>query len=88
MATRIPYDTRLDFDQLEKLEEGEAFMKELGYGQVRLRLHGEILRIEILPEQMLALSGQAEQVVQKMKGLGFKYITLDLQGFRSGSMDE
>lgn len=88
MATRIPYDTPLDFDILAKLEQGEMKLKETGFGLVRLRLHGDVLRIEVQKEQLSQLAAHSEDVVRLLKELGFKYITMDLEGFRSGSMDE
>lgn len=87
MATRIPYDTPLDFSALRKLEEGEQQMRDLGFDVVRLRLHGEIVRVEVDKEKFAEFLLQREHIVEILKGLGFRYITLDLEGFRSGSMD-
>lgn len=87
MATRIPYNTRIDYDVLRRISEGEAYLRTLVSGNVRLRLHGDIARIEVdrgAMEQLLALG---EQAAGRLKELGFSYITLDLEGFRSGSMD-
>lgn len=63
-------------------------LKEAGFGLVRLRLHGDVLRIEVQKEQLSQLAAHSEDVVRLLKELGFKYITMDLEGFRSGSMDE
>ena len=63
-------------------------LKETGFGLVRLRLHGDVLRIEVQKEQLSQLAAHSEDVVRLLKELGFKYITMDLEGFRSGSMDE
>jgi len=87
MATRLPYGTQLDFSVLRRLEEGEQLLKELGFSVCRLRLHGTILRIEVPPERLAALLERRSAVIGAMKDLGFLYITLDLEGFRSGSMD-
>lgn len=87
MATRIPYHTKLDFSILQKLEVGEGFLRNLGFEVVRLRLHGDILRIEIEQENLKAFLEQREIIIKKMKELGFIYITLDMEGFRSGSLD-
>lgn len=87
MATRIPYDTALDFDVLRRLERGESLLQSMGFSVCRLRLHDQVLRIEIPAANLPALLEHREQIVFGMKELGFSYITLDLEGFRSGSMD-
>ena len=70
------------------LEQAEEALRKLGFCQVRARLHGEILRLEVELEELLRAAGEAKKILQIMRGLGFAYITLDLEGFRSGSMDE
>lgn len=87
MATRLPYGTRLDFEMLERLEEGERRLRSLGFAVVRLRLHGEIVRIEVATEKLAAAISERETIVKILRELGFHYITLDMEGFRSGSMD-
>jgi len=87
LATRLPYGTTLDFDLLERIDTGEKFIKDLGYYNVRLRLHGDILRIEIDNIDFMKMIEQKDLIVKKLKELGFLYITIDLEGFRSGSMD-
>lgn len=87
MATRLPYGERLDFEALEKLDQGEEYMRKLGFSIVRLRLHNDIVRIEINPEQFENFMKKREEIVSYLKQLGFWYITLDMEGFRSGSMD-
>lgn len=87
MATRIPYNTRIDYDTLRRIGEGEAYLRTLVQGNVRLRLHGDIARIEVDRGAMERLLGLGDQVAKRLKDLGFPYITLDLEGFRSGSMD-
>lgn len=87
MATRIPYNTKLDFSILRKLEEGEMFFKNIGFEVVRLRLHGEVLRIEIEIDKFVLFFHKRLDIINKMSELGFDYITLDAQGFRSGSLD-
>lgn len=88
LATRLPYGAHLDRGQLEKIQEGEAYLKELGFQTLRLRLHDTITRIEIEPEQFALFLQQREKITACLKKLGFQYITLDLEGIRSGSMDE
>jgi uncharacterized protein len=87
LATRIPYGTKLDFDILAKIDEGEQYIKTFGFYNVRLRLHQDILRIEIDKRDFHMLLQHQETIISKLKELGFLYITLDLEGFRSGSMD-
>ncbi len=87
LATRLPYGTRLDFDVLARLDRGEQLIKGYGFYNVRLRLHQDILRIEIDKKDFGKLLKLQEELIDKLKELGFSYITLDLEGFRSGSMD-
>ncbi len=87
LATRIPYNTPLDFDTLARLEQGEIVLSNLGFAVNRIRLHGDIARIEVLPDKLPELLGMKQQVISQLKSLGFLYITIDLEGFRSGSMD-
>ena len=87
LATRFPYNTRLTVEALRKVEQGEQILREMGFTQVRLRLHGTIARIEVLPEQMQQFMAAAPEIVRELKALGYDYVTLDLEGFRSGSMD-
>lgn len=87
MATRLPYDTEISFELLERIENGEEFIKGLGFSVVRLRIHKDIARIEVPADDFMKLLGYREQIVSSLKNLGFTYITLDMEGFRSGSMD-
>lgn len=87
MATRLPYNTQIDYEVLGRIAEGEAYLRGLVSGNVRLRLHGEIVRIEVDLERIPLLLERQKQVAVRLKALGFLYITLDLEGFRSGSMD-
>lgn len=88
LSSRIPYGQAITPDKLTAVGMGEKLLKELGLTQVRVRHHGEIARIEVLPQEMTRLMDVRDQVVQGMKALGFNYITLDLQGYRTGSMNE
>ncbi len=87
MATRLPYGARLDYEILRRIEAGEAVLRELVGGNVRLRLHGEVARVEADPERFEQVLSVRKELVETLKGLGFVYVTLDLEGFRSGSMD-
>ena len=88
MATRLPYGAPLDLALLRRLEQGEEWVRSQGIGQVRLRFQEPVLRIEVAPEEMEQLWRCRREAVRQLKGLGFSYIALDLEGFRSGSMDE
>lgn len=87
MATRLPYGSRLDLGLLARIEKGEEYLKGLGLSNVRIRVHGDILRLEIDVASMGLLLEKREEVVKELEKVGCPYITLDLLGFRSGSMD-
>lgn len=87
LATRLPYGAGLDFDLLSRLHEGEVFLKNLGFYNVRLRFHEPLLRIEVDRKDFPMILTHQEPIVRHLKQMGFRYITLDLEGFRSGSMD-
>lgn len=87
MATRLLYGMEIDYDMLARIAEGEAYLRTCISGNVRLRLHGNVARIEVDAEAFPGLMAEREQIVSKLKELGFVYLTLDLEGFRSGSMD-
>lgn len=87
LATRFPYGAVLSLEKMKKVEQGEAFLRELGLYNVRLRVHGETARIEVDEKDMPKLLESRKEVVEFLKGLGYWYITLDMEGFCSGSMD-
>ncbi|HIZ79329.1 MAG TPA: ATP-dependent sacrificial sulfur transferase LarE [Candidatus Lachnoclostridium stercorigallinarum] len=87
MATRLPYGAELNYKVLKQIEEGEALLREMIGGNVRLRLHGDVARIEADGENLEKAVALRGQLISRLKALGFVYITLDLEGFRSGSMD-
>lgn len=87
LATRLPYGATLDFDLLARIDQGEKLIKEFGFYNVRLRLHKDILRIEIDSQDFNHFIEKKDDLLLRLKELGFLYITLDLEGFRSGSMD-
>ncbi len=89
LSSRIPYGERITIDKLEQVDQAEAFLRSLGFEQLRVRHHASIARIEIPREAFSALmDSHIDAIVAKMKVLGFTYVTLDLQGLRSGSMNE
>lgn len=88
LLTRFPYGTKITPAKLDRLEKAEAFIRDLGFIKFRVRDHSNIARIELTPEDFMAFIEKKDQVIKEFKNLGFSYITLDLEGFRSGSMDE
>ena len=90
LATRFPYHQPITDEDLERVVEGEAVLREEGLKELRLRVHGEIARIEV-PERMIGhiiQNGRRQRLVAALKALGYRYVTVDLEGFRSGSMDD
>ncbi len=87
LATRFPYGTRLEWNDMRRVEEGEAYLRSLGFYNVRLRVHKDIARIEVDADDLNTILDWKEEITGKLKALGFTYVTLDLEGFRSGSMD-
>lgn len=87
MATRLPYGTEIKYELLKNIEKSEDFIKSLGFDVVRVRVHNNIVRIEVNKEDLIKLVENNEVIVKYLKSLGFIYITLDIEGFRSGSMD-
>ena len=88
LLTRFPYGTKITPAKLDRLEKAEAFIRDLGFIKFRVRDHSNIARIELMPEDFMAFIEKKDQVIKEFKNLGFSYITLDLEGFRSGAMDE
>jgi uncharacterized protein len=90
LASRFPYGEEITEEGLRMVDQAEDFLFGLGFKQVRVRHYGNLARIEILTEEMERLMNGAlrNKVVDRLKGMGYRYITLDLQGFRSGSMNE
>ncbi len=87
MATRFPYDTPLSYDKMHMVEKGEEYLRNLGFYNERIRVHDDIARIEVDLEDLTKLLKHREDIVSYLKNLGFAYVTADLEGFRSGSMD-
>ena len=87
LASRIPYGETLTEQKLSQVEAAEEFLRSLSFGQLRVRVHGNLARIEVLPEDFARLINFRGRLVEKFKSLGFDYVTLDLQGYRVGSMN-
>ena len=90
LSSRIAYGVPVTIERLSKVERGEEFLRSMGFREFRVRVHEEIVRLEIAPDEMekvlnLTITGKLSE---KFRKLGFKYVTLDLQGYRSGAMNE
>ena len=90
LATRFPYGNPISLEAVARVDRGEKYLKSLGFGVVRVRVHGDVARVEVPADRIgdLVREGIREGIVAVFKEIGFRYITFDLQGFRSGSMDE
>ena len=88
LASRFVYGETLTEKNLSMVEAAEEFLLQAGFKQFRVRVHGKIARIEILPEEFDRLLKIREEISARFKALGFDYVTLDLQGYRTGSMNE
>ncbi len=88
LSSRIPFGMQITREKLEQVGRAEDFLRSLGLRQVRCRHHGEMARIEVEPDGMDTALRHREAIVARLKELGFRYVALDLQGFRSGSLNE
>lgn len=90
LSSRIPYGEKIDVKKLRQVEQGEAFLRELGFNQVRLRHHGTVARLEVEPGEIarLARPDLRDRVVKFMRSIGFQFVTLDMAGYRTGSLNE
>jgi pyridinium-3,5-biscarboxylic acid mononucleotide sulfurtransferase len=90
LSSRVPYGQLVTIEKLSAVDQAESALRKMGFRQVRVRHHGEIARIEISDDEMSrALNVEtAQQMSIRLKALGFKYVTLDLEGYRTGSLNE
>lgn len=90
LASRFVYGERITPEKMSMVEQAEEYLTELGFVQRRVRMHGSLARIELLLEDIPAMmeNGQYRQVQKRLNELGFSYVTLDLKGFESGSMNK
>jgi len=90
LATRIPYGDRITEGRLKMIEKAEELLRTKGFRDVRVRAHGGIARIEVSPKDLerLAVPRVRSALVKRLRALGFDYVTLDLEGYRMGSLDE
>lgn len=88
LSSRLPYGTRVTRETLKQVEQAEAYLRSLGFRQLRVRHHGDLARIEVERPDLPRLIELGEEITRKLKQLGYTYVTADLLGFRSGSMNE
>jgi uncharacterized protein len=88
LSSRIAYGEGITEEKLRRIEQAEDLLADLGFLQARVRVHGPVARIEVLPGQMDLLWSRKEEIRDALRILGFRYVTVDLAGYRSGSMDE
>jgi uncharacterized protein len=88
LASRFPYGEEITVTKLKRVEEAEVLLHQLGFKVCRVRSHQNIARIEVETSQLTNLINQREPIVTKLQDLGFNYVTLDLEGYRSGSMNK
>ena len=87
LATRFPYNTLLNYEEMRKLEKIEDYLHILGFYNVRARIHNDLVRLEIDQDAFMKCMDKCQEIVLFIKELGYDYVTLDLEGFRSGSQD-
>lgn len=88
LSSRIPYGTLISLEALSQVEQAERFLQELGFLEARVRSQEQTARIEVPPRDFPGLIDRREEILRALKELGFVYVTMDLQGYRSGSMNE
>ncbi|OGC10157.1 TIGR00268 family protein [candidate division WOR-1 bacterium RIFOXYC2_FULL_37_10] len=90
LASRIPYGTKITKEKLNRINKSEEFLKSLGFGQLRVRDHGDLARIEVDKKEFSKILNKkiTEKITKKLKNLGYNYITIDIQGYRTGAMNE
>ena len=87
LSSRIPHGTEVTVEALRRIEAAEHAIKLLGLRQVRVRDHGDVARIEVEPEDMQRLLEHRAKVVQSLQDAGYKFVSLDLEGYSSGSLN-
>jgi len=90
LASRVPYHEEITEEKLSMVDKAEAYLRSMGFMQLRVRCHGRLARIELLPEDMKRVFSEElnKAINDKMKEIGFQYVSLDLIGYRTGSMNE
>ena len=87
LSSRIPHGTEVTVEALRQIEAAEAAIKALGFRQVRVRHHGDVARIEVDPEEIARLLSERERVVAALQAAGYRFVSLDLEGYATGSLN-
>ena len=88
LASRVPYGVKITQNLLKRIDQAEEYLHDLDFCQVRLRDYGDLCRIEVEEGQLFCLLNKRRAIIRKLKSLGYNYITLDLEGYRTGSLNE
>lgn len=88
LASRIPYNSTINKAKLKMVDAAEEFLKDLKFRQVRVRCYDKLARIEVDPAELVKIIGLRKKIIKKFIEIGFRYITVDLEGYRTGSMNE
>jgi len=88
LSSRFPYGTAIDEAKLEQVEAAEDVLLELGFTQFRVRHHGDVARLELLPEEFSLAFEHHDSINERLVALGYRYIAMDMKGFRSGALNE
>lgn len=90
LASRVPYYDEITEEKLQMVDEAESYLRSLGFVQLRVRCHGKLARIELMPQDMRIVFDKnlSDEIYDKMKKIGFEYTALDLKGYRTGSLNE
>lgn len=88
LSSRFVYGETISEEKLSMVDRAEQLLLDLGFHQERVRIHGKMARIEVLPEEFDKILANRERIVREFKAAGFTYVTMDLQGYRMGSMNE
>ncbi len=87
LSSRIPYGSEITLEKIDQIDKAEGFLLSLGFHQIRVRHHGEIARIEVMPEDFPKILAHHGHINQALREVGFPYVTLDLGGYQTGSMN-
>lgn len=88
LSSRVPYGLAISIPMLKQIEKAEAVLKRLGFSQLRVRHHGDVARIEVPPGEFDRVIAHREELTRELRETGYRFVTLDLEGFRSGSLNE
>ena len=87
LSSRVPYGTAIDAGLLNQIERAESALLALGFSQFRVRHHGEVARLEIMPDEFEAALAKRDALIERVKACGYRFVALDLAGFKSGSLN-